>query len=49
MVKMTSVRIILGLAVSLNIEVEKIDVKTTLLHGELEEEIYMEQADGVSC
>jgi ATP-binding cassette subfamily B (MDR/TAP) protein 1 len=48
-VKMTSIRIILGLTVSLNLEVEKIDVKTTLLHGELEEEIYMEQADGISC
>jgi hypothetical protein len=37
---------ILGMAASLNLEVEQMDVKTAFLHGELEEEIYMEQPGG---
>lgn len=45
-VKMTLIRVILGLAASLNLEVEQMDVKTTFLHGDLEEEIYMEQPEG---
>jgi len=45
-VKMTSIRVILGLVASLNLEVEQMDVKTTFLHGDLEEEIYMEQPEG---
>jgi ATP-binding cassette subfamily B (MDR/TAP) protein 1 len=40
---MTSIRMILGMEASLNLEVEQMDMKTTFLHGELEEEIYMEQ------
>ncbi|KAL3835280.1 hypothetical protein ACJIZ3_003671 [Penstemon smallii] len=45
-VKMSSIRIVLGLAASLNLEVEQMDVKTAFLHGDLEEEIYMEQPEG---
>lgn len=45
-VKMPSIRIVLGLAASLDLEVEQMDVKTAFLHGELEEEIYMEQPEG---
>ncbi|CAL1354730.1 unnamed protein product [Linum trigynum] len=45
-VKMTSIRTVLGLATSLNLEVEQMDVKTAFLHGDLEEEIYMEQPEG---
>ena len=45
-VKMTSIRVILGMTASLNLEVEQMDVKTAFLHGELEEEIYMEQPEG---
>jgi hypothetical protein len=45
-VRMTSIRVILGLAASLNLEIEQMDVKTTFLHGDLEEEIYMEQPEG---
>jgi hypothetical protein len=36
-VKMTSIRMILGLAASLNLEVEQMHVKTSFIHGELEE------------
>jgi ATP-binding cassette subfamily B (MDR/TAP) protein 1 len=40
-VKMTSIRIILGVVTSLNLEVEQMDVKTAFLHEELEEEIWV--------
>ncbi|KAL4323581.1 hypothetical protein GQ457_11G003910 [Hibiscus cannabinus] len=45
-VKMSSIRVVLGLAATLDLEVEQLDVKTTFLHGDLEEEIYMEQPRG---
>ena len=45
-VKMTSIRVVLGLAASLDLEIEQMDVKTAFLHGNLEEEIYMEQPEG---
>ena len=47
-VKMSSIRVVLGLAASLNLEIEQLDIKTTFLHGDLEEEIYMEQPEGFS-
>jgi hypothetical protein len=31
---------------NLNLEIEQMDVKTTFLHGQLEEEMYMEQPKG---
>ncbi|GJV43043.1 retrovirus-related pol polyprotein from transposon TNT 1-94 [Tanacetum coccineum] len=45
-VKMGSIRVVLGLAASLDLEVEQMDVKTTFLHGDLDKEIYMEQPEG---
>ena len=45
-VKMSSIRMVLGLAASLDLEIEQMDVKTAFLHGDLEEEIYMEQPEG---
>ena len=41
--KMCSIRVKLGLAASMNLELEQLDVKTTFLHGDLDEEIFMEQ------
>ncbi|GJV14657.1 putative RNA-directed DNA polymerase [Tanacetum coccineum] len=45
-VKMGSIRVVLGLAASLDLEVEQMDVKTGFLHGDLDKEIYMEQPEG---
>jgi hypothetical protein len=42
-VKMTSIRTILSLVVVEDLHLEKLDVKTVFLHGDLEEEIYMQQ------
>ena len=44
--KMSSIRVALGLAASMNLEIEQLDVKMAFLHGDLEEEIYMEQPEG---
>ncbi|MCQ7416422.1 hypothetical protein NP118_23750, partial [Salmonella enterica] len=44
-VKMTSIRTVLGLAASLDLELEQLDVKISFLHGDLHEEIYMEQPE----
>jgi transposase InsO family protein len=45
-VKMTSIRTVLSMAANMNLEIEQLDVKTAFLHGELEEEIYMQQPEG---
>lgn len=45
-VKMSFIRVALGLVESLNLYVEQLDVKTAFLHGDIEEEIYMEQPEG---
>ncbi|KAL4561013.1 hypothetical protein LXL04_033173 [Taraxacum kok-saghyz] len=45
-VKMMSIRVVLGLVASLDLEIEQMDVKTAFLHGDLDEEIYMEQSEG---
>ena len=44
--KMSSIRVILGLVASLDLEFEQLDVKIAFHHGELEEEIYMKQSEG---
>jgi len=38
--KMTSIRFLLSISIAYDLEVEKMDVKTTTLHGDLED-IYM--------
>ena len=42
---MSSIRTVLGLAASLNLEIEQMNVKKTFLHDDLDEEIYMEQPE----
>ena len=46
MVKMSPIRVILGLIASLYLELEQMDVKIAFLHSDLEEEIYMVQPEG---
>jgi hypothetical protein len=41
--KLTSIRVLLSVAVAFDFEIEQMDVKTTFLHGDLEEEIFMKQ------
>jgi len=45
-VKMTSIRTILSLVIAEDLHLEKLYVKSTLLLGDLEEEIYMQQPQG---
>eukprot|EP00253_Pinus_taeda_P035018 PITA_35018 len=41
-----SIRLLLSVDAAFDFEVEQMDVKTTFLHGDLEEEIYMKQPKG---
>eukprot|EP00253_Pinus_taeda_P009827 PITA_09827 len=42
----TSIRLLLYVVVAFDFEVEQMDVKTTFLHEDREEEIYMKQSEG---
>lgn len=44
--RLTTIQVLLSMAASYGLIVHQIDVKTTFLNGELEEEIYMDQPDG---
>ena len=45
-VKLVSIRIVLALVAVLDLELEQLDVKMTFLHGDLDEESFMEQLEG---
>ena len=45
-VKHVSIRTLLSLVVNLDLELEQMDVKTAFLHGNLEDDLYMEQPEG---
>ena len=45
-VKIASIIIVLTIATSMNLEIEQLDVKIGFLHGDLEEEIHMQQPEG---
>eukprot|EP00253_Pinus_taeda_P020671 PITA_20671 len=45
-VKIVSIRIVLALVALFDLELQQLDVKTAFLHGDLDEEIYMEQPEG---
>ena len=42
----TSIRVVLALIAHQDLEFEQLDVKTAFLHGNLEEEIFLEQPKG---
>jgi hypothetical protein len=41
-VKHSSIRVLLSMVALFDLDLEQLDVKTTFLHGELEETIYMD-------
>ena len=43
---MTSIRTVLSITASMDLDVEQLDIKTTFLHGDLEVKIYMQQPEG---
>lgn len=43
---MSSIYVVLGLVASLDLEVKQTNMKTIILHGDLEEDIYLEQVEG---
>lgn len=45
-VKHVSIRLMLSMVVDKDLELEQLDMKTAFLHGEIEEDIYMEQSQG---
>ena len=45
-VRLTTVRVVLAMCATFDLNFEQLDVKTAFLHGELEEEIYMLQPEG---
>lgn len=45
-VRMTTIRAVLGLVAIWDLELEQLDVKAAFLHGDVEEELYMEQPEG---
>jgi hypothetical protein len=44
--KLTFIRFILSINVAFDLEVQHMDVKTTFLHGDIEEQIHMKQLEG---
>ncbi|KAH9697678.1 reverse transcriptase Ty1/copia-type domain-containing protein [Citrus sinensis] len=48
-VKHASIRVILAITAMQDIELDQLDVKTTFLHGRLEEEIPISQPEGYDC
>uniref|UniRef100_A0A2N9IBW6 Integrase catalytic domain-containing protein n=1 Tax=Fagus sylvatica TaxID=28930 RepID=A0A2N9IBW6_FAGSY len=46
-VKLTTIRLVLGIVAAENLHLEQLDVKTAFLHGDLEEDIYMQSATGI--
>lgn len=48
-VRHCSIRLLLALAVEMNLDIHHLDVQTAFLNGDLQEEIYMQQPEGFVC
>lgn len=46
MVKISSIQVVLRLVTNLNLEIERLDVKTNFLHDDLNEKIYIKLPEG---
>jgi hypothetical protein len=46
--KYTSLRLLFGIAVQLDLHILQLDIKTAFLYGDLQEETYMDQPEGFS-
>lgn len=46
LLKQTSIHVLLALVAANSLELEELDMKRTFLHGNLDEQIYMHQAEG---
>lgn len=44
-VKHSSIRVMLAMVAMFDLKLKQLDVKTTFLHGELDEQIYMQQLE----
>ena len=44
--KMSIIRLVLGMVAAENLHLEQLDVKIVFFHGDLEEDIYMSQPKG---
>ena len=47
--RISSIRMLIAITTIHNLEIHQMDVKTAFLNGDLDEEIYMEQPEGVYC
>ena len=47
MTRINSIRMVLAIFALRNLEVHQMDVKTAFLNGDLDEEIHMEQLEGI--
>lgn len=47
-VRYSTIRMLLGVAVNLNLDIDHLDVSTAFQHGELEEVVYMEVPEGLN-
>ena len=44
--RITSIRLLIAIVAIFDLKIHQMDVKTTFLNGDLEEEIYMDQLEG---
>lgn len=48
-VRHSSIRLLLSMAVNMNLKIDHLDVQTAFLNGDLQEEIFMQQPEGFIC